>query len=63
MITEATEPLLTTKEAAALLGFKPQTLRTWVFYRKIPFVKIGSSVRFEPNAIREVIERGRTGGF
>lgn len=40
------EKLLTTDEAAALLAIKPSKLRSAVFKREIPYLKIGRLVRF-----------------
>ena len=48
--------LLTYQEAADILAVKPQTLRQWVCYKKIPFVKIGSAVRFRPEQLEEFIQ-------
>lgn len=47
--------LLTYEEAAEILAVKPQTLRQWVCYKRIPYVKIGSAVRFKPAQIQEFI--------
>ena len=48
--------LLTYQEATDILAVKPQTLRQWVCYKKIPFVKIGSAVRFRPEQLEEFIQ-------
>jgi excisionase family DNA binding protein len=63
MATSNQTRLLTTNEFAAALGFKPQTIRAWVFFGKIPFVKLGRSVRFEPSTVEQCIARGRKGHF
>ena len=34
---------------------KPQTLRQWVCYKKISFLKIESAVRFRPQQLEEFI--------
>ncbi len=47
------------KEAARLLGIKVGTLSDWVWQKRIPYVKIGKKVMFEPEALRRFIERGR----
>jgi excisionase family DNA binding protein len=47
--------LLTYQEAADILAVKPQTLRQWVCYKRIPRVKIGSAVRFRPTQLEEFI--------
>lgn len=43
--------LLNTEQAAGLLGVKRWTLRAWVSQRKVPFVKLGRLVRFDPAAL------------
>ena len=48
--------LLTYQEAADILAVKPQTLRQWVCYKRIPCVKIGSAVRFRPEQLEEFIQ-------
>jgi excisionase family DNA binding protein len=54
---DATPILLTYREAADILGIAPQTLRTWVCYGKISYVKIGSAVRFTRDHLDEFIEQ------
>ena len=49
------DELLTVNETAAYLKLKPWTIRHWVSGRKIPFVKLGSAVRFR----RPASPRGR----
>ena len=51
--------LMNTKEVAALLGMKPQTLRTWTSQKKISFTKLGSLVRFTPEQVKELINKGK----
>lgn len=51
--------LLTTEEFAERVGMKPATIRAWVFYRKVPFVKIGRSVRFRPETAEEILVAGQ----
>jgi PTS system nitrogen regulatory IIA component len=45
--------LLTTDEAARFLRISPHTVRSWVFYKKIPIARIGRRIRFR----REDLER------
>lgn len=40
--------LLTLRQAAAYMGLSVHTLRQWVSQRRIPFVKLGRAVRFNP---------------
>ncbi len=39
------------KETAECLGIRVSTLRDWVFRRKIPCIKVGKLVKFEPEEI------------
>jgi len=49
--------LLTTKEAAAYLNIKPETLTTWRWAGKGPkAVKVGSSVRYRMSDLEAFIE-------
>jgi excisionase family DNA binding protein len=45
--------------AAKLLGISEKTLRDWVWRKKIDYVKVGDRVMFEPQSLREFIERSR----
>ena len=38
---------LTTKEAAAFLGYKPSYLYKLTMWRRLPFYKVGRGVRFK----------------
>jgi excisionase family DNA binding protein len=46
------EPFLTTVDVAEILQLKPCTIRKMCTERRIPFVKLGGSVRFRPDDIR-----------
>lgn len=35
------------------------TLRQWVFYRKIPSIRVGRAVCIEQRALDDILERGR----
>jgi len=53
--------LLTAAEAAKLLRTTPGTLAQWRFHQRYPalrWVKIGASVRYKENDIRNFIEGG-----
>ena len=52
-------PLLTYEEAANLLRLNTQTLRFWVSRGKIPYLKIGSTVRFSRPLLEEYINANR----
>ncbi len=47
--------LLTYRDVAQILGLKENTIRVWVSNRKIPFVKLGSAVRFTPEMVQQII--------
>jgi excisionase family DNA binding protein len=49
--------LLTTAEAAYLLGVKPQTLYLWVSLGRVPHRKIGRLVRFTESDLEAFVER------
>ena len=38
---------LTTKEAAAFLGYKPSYLYKLIMWRRLPYFKVGRGVRFK----------------
>ena len=53
-----TRKLLTTEEFAAALGLSPKTVRQWTWMRKVPFVRVGGAIRFRPETVTEIIDRG-----
>ena len=58
------EKLLTAKEVAEILGLKLSTLYDWVYQRKIPYIKIGSLLKFSPAVIQNYIDtHTRNGGY
>lgn len=48
--------LLTVSEAATLLNLKVSRIRNLVFLKRIPFIKIGASVRFSKAALLDWIK-------
>ncbi len=50
-MSKQTSTLLTYGQTAQLLGVAQTTLRRWVMERRIPFIKLGRSVRFNPAEI------------
>ena len=50
--------LLTLKESADWLGLRVPTLRDWIWRRKIPYVKLGRSVRIAEETIEQLIAEG-----
>lgn len=49
------EPLLEVKRAAHLLGISVKTLRDWIQYRRIDYVKVGTRVMIRPETIRHFV--------
>lgn len=50
--------LLSVEEFAAALGLSPRTIRQWVWMRRIPFIRVGRAIRFRPETVNEIIDRG-----
>ncbi len=53
--------LFTVKEAACYLAVSVATVYGWVWQRRIPFVKIGRAVRFDPRDLEAFIEASKQG--
>ena len=51
------EKLLDVVEAADFLDLSPKTIYTYICKRKIPFLKINSSVRFRQSDLESWIEK------
>jgi excisionase family DNA binding protein len=51
------EKLICPKEAAEVLGIKPDTLYRWTAERRIPFLKIEGALRFRPSTLQEWLQR------
>ena len=51
------EALVSVGRAAPLLGISVKTLRDWILYRRIDYVKIGTRVMIRPETIRELVDR------
>jgi excisionase family DNA binding protein len=45
-------------QAAEELGVTVNTLRAWIYRRKIPYLKIGRCVRISEETIQQIILRG-----
>jgi excisionase family DNA binding protein len=52
----ATTRPLTVAQAAEKLGLHPQTLYKWTRTGKIPFMRIGGALRFDPQVLVRWIE-------
>jgi len=44
------------KQAAAALGLHEQTVYKWTRSGRIPFMRIGSALRFDPAALAQWVE-------
>ncbi len=51
--------LLSARQAASLLGIKLATLRKWTYERRIPCVRLGRRVLYDPEALKRVIRDGQ----
>jgi excisionase family DNA binding protein len=51
------EPLWTTRQVAAYLAVSEATVRSWQQSHRIPFIKVGGSVRYVPGLIRKLIQQ------
>lgn len=49
--------LLSVEEAAEYLGIKTKTVYKWISERRLPFIKLGSLVRFQLADLRNFVER------
>jgi excisionase family DNA binding protein len=52
--------LLTVNKAAECLGVSTSTLYGWVWQRRIPFVKLGRSLRFDQAELEKFVDSHRT---
>lgn len=64
MATQVQEPesgLLTTTEAAALLGVERGTLEVWRATKRygLPYIKVGRLVKYRKTDVQEFIDRRR----
>ncbi|MFN0090055.1 MAG: helix-turn-helix domain-containing protein [Acidimicrobiales bacterium] len=59
MKTGGCAPLLAVTEVAQLLNVRPRHIYRLVSERRIPYIKLGKLLRFEPAAITEWIQSGR----
>jgi excisionase family DNA binding protein len=48
------------KELAQYIGIKTGTIYVWVCHRKIPYLKIGGSLKFDLHEIEKWLEEKRT---
>lgn len=57
-IAKGARNLKSLPQAAEELGVTVSTLRSWIYRRKISYLKIGRCVRVSDETIRAVIEKG-----
>jgi len=57
MSHEKIQELLRAKEAAQFLS--ENTIRMWIWQRRLPVVRLGRAVRLRREDLEELIERGR----
>ena len=55
----ANDSLLTYEQAAELLNLSPSTLRIYVMQKRIPYIKISKSVRFDRSSLNSFIDSKR----
>ena len=51
--------LLTVQDAARYLTVSVSTLYGWVWQRRIPFVKVGRALRFDPRDLEDFIKTNK----
>lgn len=59
MAGEPQRRLVTIQEASKFLSVSVSTLYGWVWQRRIPFVKLGRSVRFDIGDLEKFIETNK----
>lgn len=58
-IAESRPKLLTLPEAAEVTGFRVSTWRAWILRRKVPFHRIGRSIRIAESDVLAMFENSR----
>ena len=53
------ENLISTKEAAAMLGVSPLTLEVWRARKYIPFIRLGRRTLFDPRDLAAWVEKNK----
>jgi excisionase family DNA binding protein len=52
------ENLLNITEASRALKISPHTLRSWIFQKKVPIVRLGRRILFREKDLEKMIEDG-----
>lgn len=55
----ASGKLLTLRECSERTGHRESTWRAWVLHRKVPFYKVGRSVRIAETDLERLLEQAR----
>lgn len=55
---EKTIKLYTVKELSKLLQISEPTIRNWIMNKQIEFTRIGGSIRFTEEQVKNIIENG-----
>lgn len=56
--TKQPSRLMPLSEAAKELGVTVACLRSWIYRRSVPYVKVGRAVRISTETIQKIIARG-----
>jgi excisionase family DNA binding protein len=59
MSREKRQELLRAKEAAQFLNVSENTIRMWIWQRRLPVVRLGRAVRLRREDLEELIDRAR----
>jgi excisionase family DNA binding protein len=51
--------LLTVRESAALLCLSENTIRQWIWQRRLPVVRLGRAVRLKRQDLEKLIDQNR----
>ena len=51
------DPLWTVADVAGYLGVTDRTIRSWMVAHRLPYLKIGGTVRFRPSEVADWVER------
>jgi excisionase family DNA binding protein len=58
-LPEVIQALLKAKEAARFLNVSENTIRMWIWQRRLPVVRLGRAVRIYRRDLEDIIERNR----
>ncbi len=58
-MTRDYQELLKAQEAAQLLNVSVNTIRMWIWQRRLPVVRLGRAVRLRRGDLEQLIERNR----